>query len=171
MLFLKLKKGKASPDGLTAEVLQSMPNIQVSRLAEFVCALDQNPYMPLPAELREVEATLIPKRARPNLMKHLRPIAGLPAMKKALGYRWLQHASALEFSSFQTGFVSGIQSGESAWAVRRVLELANEWGREAVILQVDLESRLSIGSGTPRSWRQSARKKVRRHWSAQPFRA
>ena len=139
MLFRKLKKGKASPDGVTAEVLQSLPEVQISRLSDFVSELDQNPYVPLPAELREVEATLIPKRARPNLMKHLRPIAGLPAMNKALGYRWLQHASTMEFKSFQTGFVTGRQSGESAWAVRRVLELATEWGREAVVLQVDLE--------------------------------
>ena len=72
-------------------------------------------------------------------MKQLRPIAGLPAVKKALGYRWLQHASELEFGSFQTGFLPGRQSGESTWAVRRVLEVANEWGREVVVLQIDVE--------------------------------
>ena len=60
-------------------------------------------------------------------------------MRKALGYRWLQHASELEFDYFQTGFLSGRQSGERTWAVRRVLEVANEWGREVVVLQVDLE--------------------------------
>ena len=42
----------------------------------------------------------------------------------------------MEFGSFQTGFLPGRQSGESTWAVRRVLELANEWGREAVVLHI-----------------------------------
>ena len=139
MLLRKLKKGKVSPDGITAEVLQALPRAQVDKLIEFVVNLDDNPQMLLPAGLRACEATLIPKKARPNLMKHLRPIATLPSMKKALGYRWLQHASEMEYGSFQTGVLPGRQSAESTWAVRRVLELANEWGREVIVLQIDLE--------------------------------
>ena len=88
MLFRKLKKAKASPDGITAEVLQNMPRTQVDKLIEFVINLDENPLMLMPVGLRECEATLIPKKARPNMMKHLRHIAALPSMKKALGYRW-----------------------------------------------------------------------------------
>ena len=52
MLSRKLKKGKASPDGMTAEVLQNMPENQVAKLVKFVNNLDQNPLMPMPAELR-----------------------------------------------------------------------------------------------------------------------
>ena len=105
MLFRKFKKGKASPDGITAEVLQNLLENQISKLADFVDDFDQNPYALMPAGLREVEHTLVPKRARPNMMTHLRPMAGLPAMKKALGYMWLQHASKLEFGFFQISFL------------------------------------------------------------------
>lgn len=139
-MFMKLNKVKGSPDGITAEVLQDMPDNLMSKLCVFLEAHDDDPLRPLPVELRESEATLIPKRARPNLMKHLRPIAGLHAMKKAMGYRWLQEAArAFEFGSFQSGFIPGRQSGESTWAVRSVLELANEWGQEVVILHIDIE--------------------------------
>ena len=58
------------------------------KIVDFIANLDNNPLTLLPAGLRECEATLIPKKARPNQMTHLRPIATLPSMKKALGYRW-----------------------------------------------------------------------------------
>ena len=119
--------------------MQALPDVQVDKLVDFVKHLDENPMEALPAELREGESTLIPKKARPNKMKHLRPIANLPAMEKVIGYRWLQHAINLECHSFQTGILPGCQSGVSAWAVRRAIELASEWGRELVVLQIDLE--------------------------------
>ena len=78
-------------------------------LMDFVDDLGQNPYALMPAGFGECEATLTPKRARPNMMKHFRPIGGLPAMK-ALGYRWLQHVSELKFGYFKTGFLLGRQS-------------------------------------------------------------
>ena len=62
-----------------------MPENQIAKLVKFVNNLDRDPLMPMPVELRECEATLIPKRARPNVMKHLRPIAGLHDMKQSVG--------------------------------------------------------------------------------------
>ena len=51
-MFMKLKKGKASPDGITAEVLQNLPGNQVAKLDKFMKVIDNDPLMPLPAELR-----------------------------------------------------------------------------------------------------------------------
>ena len=41
---------------------------QVSKFCDFLGAHADAPLRPLPVELRESEATLIPKRARPNLI-------------------------------------------------------------------------------------------------------
>ena len=131
-MFMKLNKTKASPDGITPEVLQNIADQLVNELCDFLNIHDDDPLRPLPEELIESEYTFIYNRAVPTNTKHLRPIAGLHAMR----YRWLQEAIVLEFGSFQTGFVQGRQAGESTWAVRRVLELANELGNEVLILQI-----------------------------------
>ena len=84
-MFMDMKKGKAPPDGITAEILHNMPDKLVNQLYEFLRAHDDNPLKPLPEELRESEATLTPEKARPSRMKDLRPIAGLHAMKTNSG--------------------------------------------------------------------------------------
>lgn len=138
-LFAKLKKCKASSDGVTAEILQSLPDAQLRKIVNVMEQCNSDECDTLPDALGSSEIALIPERSRPGIMKDLRPIAGLHAMKKVLGYRLLCEINTFLLVTFQPGSASGRRGAESVWAVRRSLELAHEWGAELTILQIDLK--------------------------------
>ena len=55
-MFMKMKKGKASPDGITAEILQTLQDKLVSKLGDFLKVHGDSPFNPLPEEFRASEA-------------------------------------------------------------------------------------------------------------------
>ena len=82
--ILKLKNGKGSPDGVTAEMFKALPAQAKHTLANF-----------LSDSLRKLEftefwfntfATLLPKIVGAADLSNYRPVASLPTIRKLLGY-------------------------------------------------------------------------------------
>ena len=132
----KLKKGKNSPDGLTAEVLQNLLLEQRSRLSTEVtrrmCTLE------LPEEWFESTAALAPKTAGANTLAKYRPIACLSTTRKIFGYMFLSSHPQLDFRSRQTAFVKGCHANMGAHMYLRIGELSREWNLECNAAQLDV---------------------------------
>ena len=76
----KVKKGKSSPDGVTAEMLQALPPAPRAALASDIerrCA-----YLDFPAEWMESTAAMAPKVVGAIDLSKFRPIACLVTMRK-----------------------------------------------------------------------------------------
>ena len=86
----KLKPGKGSSDGVTAEILRELDE---SNLEAMAAALN-NLFLrsELPQTWSEITATLVPKLAVPSRPKDFRPIAALVTLRKLVGYLFLYFA-------------------------------------------------------------------------------
>ncbi|CAE8637304.1 unnamed protein product [Polarella glacialis] len=133
----KLKKGKGSPDGLTAEVLQELPDDCKDKLAADLshrCAI-----LELPREWCRSLTTLAPKILGATSLAKFRPIAGLCAMRKLLGYIWIWSLPLLAFTSVQTAFVPGSHADTGVFMINRAAELSREWRVPLVLAQLDVK--------------------------------
>ena len=104
----KLKSGKSSPDGVTAEMLKELPAAPKAALAADIvrrCA-----HLDFPADWTESSATLAPKVVGASELSKFRPIACLTTMRKMLGYMWLLALPTMTFLTAQTAFVVGARS-------------------------------------------------------------
>ena len=134
-LLNKLRKGKDSPDGVTAEMC-ALPEDAKVALAEFFTKLLAS--LVIPGSWTTVRSRLIPKFIGGTDLDSFRAIACLPAARKLLGYVWLKMLPELNFDSFQTGFVAGSQAADGVYVLKRAAELSREWKRELHVVQLDL---------------------------------
>ena len=133
----RLKPGKASPDGVTAEVLRELPPSTRSAFAhELTCRFDA---LDIPEDWTRVAATLIPKVTGARELVKFRPIASLAAVRKLWGYIWLLALPVITFVSLQTAFVPGVSAAHGVYVLKRAAELAREWSVPMVIVQLDLK--------------------------------
>jgi hypothetical protein len=133
----KLKKGKGSPDGLTAEVLQELPDDCKDKLAADLshrCAI-----LEFPMEWCRSLTSLAPKIIGATSLAKFRPIAGLCAMRKLLGYIWMCSLPLLDFVSVQTAFVPGSHADTGVFMINRAAELSREWRVPLVLAQLDVK--------------------------------
>ena len=133
----KLKRGKCSPDGITAEMLQALPPVPKAAMAKDMvrrCA-----FLDFPAEWSESSAILVPKVAGASELGKFRPIACLTTLRKLLGYMWLSALPALTFKTAQTAFIGGSHACMGVHVIQRIAELAREWRQPVCIAQVDLK--------------------------------
>jgi hypothetical protein len=132
----RLKRGKGSSDGITAEMLQALPhearNSLTVNLAERCAKLD------IPPEWCVSRISLAPKVVGATSLAGYRPIAGLISMRKLLGYLWLSSLPQITFHSIQTAFVPGSQADTGPFILNRASELAREWRVSLSVCQVDI---------------------------------
>ena len=105
MALRKLKVGKSSPDGVTAEMLQALPPAPKAALANDIvrrCA-----FLDFPTGWTESTAALAPKVVGASDLSKFRPIACLTTMRKLLGYTWLMAFPAMTFMMARTAFIAG----------------------------------------------------------------
>ena len=133
----RLKPGKSSPDGVTAEMLQSLPEDALKSLAmDFTrrfATLD------IPQRWTEVSASLIPKIAAARELKSFRPVSSLSAIRKLWGYVWMELLPSLHFKTLQTAFVKGVDAAQGVYSLKRAAELSREWGIPLFAIQIDLK--------------------------------
>eukprot|EP00969_Alexandrium_andersonii_P059365 2614429-Alexandrium_andersonii.AAC.1 len=98
----RLKLGKSSPDGLTAEMYKALPPAAAASLARFFTLLLATLVIPLSWTMSM--AMLLPKVIGASSLAQFRAIACLVTARKILGYLWMQMLPPLRFESFQTGF-------------------------------------------------------------------
>ena len=135
-LIGKLKSGKGSPDGLTAEMYKHLPDNALDSLSKYLTEMLVT--LRMPAEWCAAKAVLLPKViGAASLDKH-RPIACLSTARKLIGHVWLSMLPELTFDSWQTGFVAGAHAAYGVHALQRALELGREWDKPVFIAQLDL---------------------------------
>ena len=88
VLFRRLRKGKGSPDGCTAEMFCELPEEAVESLALFFTMLLASLCIPLSWIV--VLATLIPKLVGAADLDKFRGISCLCTARKLLGYLWMR---------------------------------------------------------------------------------
>ena len=64
------------------------------------------------------------------MLDQFRPIAGLCAMRKVLGYVWLKSLPPLRYESVQTAFVPRTFSDAGLFLLLKAAELSREWQKE-----------------------------------------
>ena len=84
----KLKNGKGSPDQITADVLKALPPERLEKLARSLSLMCWN--MDFPEDWLCSLTVMAPKVVCATCLTKFRPIAGLCAMRKVLGYVWLK---------------------------------------------------------------------------------
>ena len=132
----KLKKNRGSPDGITAEILQAFPEDCKDKLARDLsrrCSV-----LELPREWCRSHTSLAPKVIGATSLAKFRPIAGLCAMRKLLGYIWLWSLPLLTFSSVQTAFVPGSHADTGVLMINKAAELSREWRLPLMLAQLDI---------------------------------
>ena len=97
----KLRPGKGSPDGCTAELFYGLPKAAVCSLAVFFTSVLFT--LQIPHVWTQGKATLIPKVVAPTSLEKYRGIACLTAARKLLGYLILTMLPDLVFFSVQCG--------------------------------------------------------------------
>ena len=133
----KLKNGKGSPDGCTAEMFKQLPPQALHALAIFYTYVFCN--LVFPEAWSTVGAVLIPKVVGATSLSKFRAIACLPVARKLLGYLWLQSLPRMVFQTFQCGFVPGSHAANGVYVIRRISELAREWKVPVFVAQLDLK--------------------------------
>ena len=81
---------------------------------------------------------MAPKVVGATCLTKFRPIAGLCAMRKALGYVWLKPLPPLKYESVQTAFVPKTHADAGLFFLLQA-ELSREWHREFVVVQLDVK--------------------------------
>ena len=84
----KLKGGKGSPDGCTAEMYKALPQEAILQLCNFFTYLFIS--LVFPKCWTVVGASLIPKVVGASSLSKFRAIACLPVARKLCGYLWMQ---------------------------------------------------------------------------------
>ena len=133
----KLKPGKSSPDGCTAEMFRALPMQVFLQLCTYFTRVLSS--LDFPDSWGAVGASLIPKVVGASSLAKFRAIACLPVARKLLGYLFLQLLPTLRFSSFQCGFVSGANAANGVYVVKRAAELSKEWNVPLYVAQLDLK--------------------------------
>ena len=133
----RLKKGKSSPDGVTAEMLLALPEEQIVCLARNI----QNMFSSLNFQETwfRVMASLIPQKPHPRGLNEFRPISCLTTFRKLLGYIWLLKLPPLSWKTLQTAFIPHRQGAEAVYMIERCTELAREWSIPVFIAQLGLK--------------------------------
>ena len=80
-----------------------------------------------------------PKVVGATCLTKFRPIAGLCAMRKVLGYIWLKSLPPLRYESVQTAFVPKSHADAGLFLLLKAAELSPEWEREVVVVQLDVK--------------------------------
>ena len=133
----KLKNGRGSPDGCTAEMYKALPATALTSLALFFTGLFSG--VVFPGSWTTVGATLIPKVVGATCLSKFRAISCLPVARKLCGYLWLQMLPTLRFDSFQCGFIPGSHAANGVYVIKRAFELSKEWGLSLFVAQLDLK--------------------------------
>ena len=136
MIIKKLKPGKGSSDGITAEILRELDDSNLEAMAAALESLFL--HSELPQTWSEITATLVPKLAVPSGPKDFRPIASLVTLRKMVGYLFLHFTPIRSWQSLQFGFVSGRDAAQAVFCVKRLGEVAKEWKRRLYIAQLDM---------------------------------
>ena len=133
----RLKLGKSSPDGVTAEMLKALPGPALESLAkDFTRRLAT---LDVQESWTEVKATLIPKIPAAHELKSFRPVSSLSATRKLWGYVWMELLPDLHFDTLQTAFVKGVDAAQGVYSIKRAAELAREWNCPLFAIQIDLK--------------------------------
>ena len=132
----KLKNGKGSPDGCTAEMYKALPASALEKLCDFFTRLFA--CLDFPESWTVVGASLIPKVVGASSLSKFRAIACLPVARKLCGYLWMQMLPPLRFLSFQCGFIPGSHAASGVYTVKRAAELSREWNVPLFVAQLDL---------------------------------
>ena len=85
-----------------------------------------------------ITASLIPKVAVPKGPKDFRPIAALTSLRKLIGYIFMLTLPEASYKSFQCGFVPKRDATQAVFCVKRLGELAREWGKPVFAAQLDM---------------------------------
>ena len=133
----RLKPGKGSPDGVTAEMLRHLP--QKARDAFGLDILSRSRELRFEASWAQCSATLAPKVPNAGALTQFRGIASLLTIRKVLGYMFLEALPQLQFQSVQTAFIAGAHACTGVHTLLRVAELAREWGAPVCAAQLDLK--------------------------------
>ena len=139
-----LKKGKSSPDGVTAEMLLALPEEQIVRLAKNM--QDMLSSLNFQETWFRVMASLIPKKK-----KHIRevstssaPISWLTTFCKLLGDIWLLKLPPISWKTLQTAIIPHRQGPEAVYMTDRCTELAREWSIPVCIAHLDLKKAFGL---------------------------
>ena len=132
----KLKNGKGSSDGCTAEMYKQLPASAVESLACFYTTIMAS--LLFPDSWTVILAVLIPKLIGAHCLDKFRPIASLPVARKLLGYLWMQMLPALRYESFRCGFVPRSHGAQGVYVIKRAMELSKEWKGPIFCVQLDL---------------------------------
>ena len=143
----KLKPGKGSSDGVTADILRELDESNLEAVAAAMNHLFL--HSELPQSWSEITATLVPKLAVPSGPKDFRPIAALVTLRKLVGYLFLYFALLPSWQTFQCGFVSGRDAAQAVFCVKRLGEVAKEWKQQLYIAQLDMSKDLTRSTTAP----------------------
>ena len=84
---------------------------------------------------------MAPRVVGATCLTKFRPIAGLCAMRKVLGYVWLMSLPPLQYESVQSAFVPKTHADAGLFLLLQAAELSREWQREIVMWIIELPSR------------------------------
>ena len=124
----KLKNGKGSPDQITADVLKALPPECLEKLARSLSLMCWG--MTFPEDWLCSMTVMAPKVVGATCLTKFRPITGLCAMRKVLGYVWLKSLTPLKYESVQTAFVPKTHADAGLFLLLKAAELSREWQRE-----------------------------------------
>ena len=133
----KLKNGKGSPEQITADVLKALPPECLEKLARSLSMMCWD--MTFPEDWLCSLTVMAPKVVGATCLTKFRPIAGLCAMRKVLGYVWLKSLPPLKYESVQTAFVPKTHADAGLFLLLQAAELSREWQREIVVVQLDVK--------------------------------
>ena len=137
----RLKPGKSSPDGVTAEMLKALLGPALESLArDFARRFGM---LDVLESWVELSATLIPKIAAARELKSFRPVSSLTAIRKLWGYVWMELLPDLRFKTLQTAFVKGVDAAQGVYSIKRAAELAREWNCPLFAIQIGLKTLLT----------------------------
>ena len=135
-MIRKLKNGKSSPDGCTAELYKHLPDAALESMALFFS--DVFAKLDFHYAWTVVGATLIPKIVAPANLGQFRAIACLSVARKLVGYFVMHMLPTLRYDSFQCGFVKGAHAANGVYVIKKAIELSKEWKVPLCIAQLDL---------------------------------
>ena len=133
----KLKNGKGPPDQITADVLKALPPERLEKLGRSLSLMCWD--MTFPEDWLCSMTVMAPRVAGATCLIKFRPIAGLCAMRRVLGYVWLKSLPPMRHASVQTAFVPKSHADAGLFLLLKAAELSREWQREIVVIQLDVK--------------------------------